>query len=97
LSYITITSPPFLIEQGEADTLAPPAGSQKLQAALKASNVAAELVSFPNVGHDFIRNGTPDAGVVRQALQKMAAFLASIFPPGAIGASARPPGRGSVY
>ena len=47
--------------------------------------------SFPNVGHDFIRGGTPDAGATRQALQKMAAFLASVFPPGAIGGKAGRP------
>ena len=37
LSYVTVTSPPFLIQQGAADTLVPPEQSQKLQAALKAN------------------------------------------------------------
>ena len=54
-------------------------------------------MSFPDVGHDFSRDGAPDAASVRQALQKMAAFLAPAFPPGAMGGKAKPPGRGSVY
>ena len=97
LSYINVTSPPFLIEQGMADTLTTPAESQKLQAVLKASNVAADLVQFPEVGHDFTRNGALDVGVTRQALLKMAAFLNSLFPPVAIGAKQRPAGRGPLY
>lgn len=97
LSYVTMTSPPFLIQQGAQDPLVPPEQSQKLAAALKASNVAAELVVYPNMGHNFSQGGAPDPAAVRQALEKMASFLAQVFPPGAIGAKARPPGRGSVY
>ena len=97
LSYVTVTSPPFLIQQGGADARVPPAQSQSLQAALKAANVAAELVVYPGMGHDFTRDGATDGATVRQALEKMAGFLAATFPPGPIGAKARPPGRGSVY
>ena len=97
LSYVGLTSPPFLIQQGAQDTLVPPEQSQKLRDVLKASNVAAELVVYPNMGHNFSQSGAPDPATVHQALEKMAAFLAATFPPGAIGAKARPPGRGSVY
>ena len=97
LSYVSLTSPPFLIQQGAQDPLVPVEQSQKLRNALKADNVAAELVVYPNMGHNFARGGAPDPATVRQALEKMAAFLAATFPPGAIGAKAKPPGRGSVY
>jgi acetyl esterase/lipase len=96
LTYIGVTSPPFLIEQGAADKLVPPADAQKLATTLKASNVAVDLVVWPNVGHDFAGQGGPDPATTRQALQRMAAFLANVFPPGVIGAKARPP-RGPVY
>ena len=97
LSYVSLTSPPFLIQQGGADPLVPPDQSARLRDALKADNVAAELVVYPNMGHNFASGGIPDPATVHQALEKMAAFLAQAFPPGVIGAKAKPPGRGPVY
>lgn len=90
LSYVTVTSPPFLIQQGAADTVVPPEQSQKLVDALKSANVAAELVSYPGVGHDFTKDGAPDAATVHQALDKMTAFLAASFPPIAMDSKPKP-------
>lgn len=98
LSYISVTSPPFLIVHGGADTRVPPDQSRKFHAALRAKNVPAELVIYPEVGHDLARDGGPDAGVNRQAMEKVAAFLARTFPPGPISQKvAGPRGRGPVY
>lgn len=80
LSYISATSPAFLIQHGAADTKVPLDQSQRLAAALKAANVPAELVAYPGVGQGFGHDGVPDPAVTRQALDKMADFLAAQFP-----------------
>ena len=98
LSYISVTSPPFLLVQGAADTRVPVAQTQRFHDSLRAKNVPVELVIFPGVGHDLGRDGAPDAAVNRQALDKVAAFLARTFPPGPISRKvAGPRGRGPVY
>jgi len=98
LSYISVTSPPFLIVHGGADARIPPDQAQKFHDALRAKNVPAELVIIPGVGHALDRNGAADAEVDRQALEKVAAFLSRTFPPGPIGQKvAGPRGRGPVY
>lgn len=98
LSYVSVTSPPFLLVQGGADTRVPAAQTQTFHDALRAKNVPVELVTFPGVGHDLGRDGAPDAAVNRQALDKVAAFLARTFPPGPISRKvAGPRGRGPVY
>lgn len=98
LSYISVTSPPFLLLHGSADTRVPVEQAQKFHDALRAKNVPVELVVFPGVGHDLGRNGVPDPAVNRQALDKVAAFLARTFPPGPISQKlAGPRGRGPVY
>jgi acetyl esterase/lipase len=95
LSYVAVTSPPFLIEQGADDPVAPQ--SKRLQAALQAANVNVDVQVFPGVGRDFAANGVHDAGVTHQALQKVEVFLAGIFPPIAIGGKAKASGHGSVH
>ena len=98
MSYISVTSPPFLIVHGGADTKVPPAQAQKFHDALRAQNVPAELVIFPGVGHDLARDGAADAAVNRQAMEKVSAFLGRTFPPGPIGQKvAGPRGRGPLY
>lgn len=96
LSYISATSPAFLIVHGAADTLVPVAQSQALAAALKAKGAPAELVVYPGLGQGLTRDGAPDLAANRQALDKAASFLAATFPPGPIGlkTAAR---RGPVY
>lgn len=98
LSYISVTSPPFLLVHGAADARVPVAQAQKFHDALRAKNVPVELVIIPEVGHALDRAGAADPAVNRQALEKVAAFLARTFPPGPIGQKvAGPRGRGPVY
>ncbi len=96
LSYISATSPPFLIQHGGADSVVSPAQSQALLAALKERGVPAELVIYPGVGHDIARGTAPDAGLNQQALAKVGAFLATSFPPGPLGVKTAQQ-RGPVY
>jgi len=96
LSYVSATSPSFLIAHGGDDPVVPVAQSQALAAALKEKGVPAELVVYPGVGQGFARNGAADPVLNRQAMEKVAAFLAGAFPPGPIGVktAAR---RGPLY
>ncbi|HVW72169.1 MAG TPA: alpha/beta hydrolase [Rhizomicrobium sp.] len=80
LAFISENTPPFLIQQGEADTAVAPAQSQALYDALKKRGVPAELVLYPGVGHGFQKDGKPDADTVTQAMDKIAGFLAATFP-----------------
>jgi acetyl esterase/lipase len=96
LSYISATSPPFLIQHGGADSVVSPAQSQALLAALKERGVPAELVIYPGVGHDFTRGAQPDPAINQEALAKIGAFLAGIFPPGPVGVKTAQQ-RGPVY
>jgi len=93
LTYLSEVTPPFLIQQGAADPMLPQ--SQALASALKARGVPVELVTYPETGQDFSRDGAPDPVTVRAALDKAAAFLAQIFPAPARNARLRP--RGPVY
>jgi dipeptidyl aminopeptidase/acylaminoacyl peptidase len=87
-----------LIVHGGADTKVPLAQAQKFHDALRTQNVPAELVIFPGMGHDLTRDGAADAGVNRQALEKVAVFLSRTFPPGPISQKvAGPRGRGPLY
>ena len=96
LSYITVTTPPFLLQHGAADAQVPPAQSQALLAALKDKGVPAELVLYPDVGQDFARGTAPDPDTNQQALAKVGAFLVTTFPPGPIGVKTAQQ-RGPVY
>jgi acetyl esterase/lipase len=96
LAFITATSPPFLIQHGEADTAVSPRQSQKLHEALRKAGVPAELITYPGVGHDFARQGVPDPATQRLALEKIATFLAGVFPPLPLGSKVARP-RGSLY
>jgi acetyl esterase/lipase len=80
LTFITVHGPPFLIQQGTDDTIVSPKQSQKLYAALTAQGVPAELVLYPDVGHDFARKGETDGAVVTKAMAKVSTFLAANFP-----------------
>lgn len=82
LSYISATSPAFLIQHGGADNRVPPEQSQKLAAALKAANVPVDLVIYPNLAQGFSRAGVPDAGASREAMDRVSSFLAKTFPAG---------------
>ncbi len=80
LTFISETTPPFLIQQGDADTTVAPGQSQKLYDALKQKGVPAEFVLYPGVGHGFWKDGKPDTVTVTKAMDKMSEFLAATFP-----------------
>ncbi len=79
LAFVNAMSPAFLIQHGAADTTVSPQQSQKLYDALRAYNIPAELVIYPEVGHDFARNGHSDPAVTAQAMDRVKAFLATAF------------------
>jgi acetyl esterase/lipase len=80
MAFISESTPPFLIQQGEADTDVSPKQSQKLYDALRKKGVPAEIVLYPDVGHGFAKNGSPDVTTVNKAMAKLVAFLAASFP-----------------
>jgi acetyl esterase/lipase len=80
LPFISANAPPFLIQQGSADTDVPPKQSQRLYDALRQKGVPAELVLYPDASHGFVRNGSPDAATVNKAMTKLVGFLAATFP-----------------
>jgi acetyl esterase/lipase len=100
LAFITATSPPFLIQHGEADKVIAPRQSQRLHEALRKAGVPAELITYPNVGHNFARQGanqgSTDAAAQRAAMEKLASFLAATFPAVPLGTRVAQP-RGSLY
>lgn len=51
-TYVSSTSPPFLIVHGAADTIVPTSQSQELADKLKAAGVPTELYILPGTGHD---------------------------------------------
>ena len=80
LTFISETTPPFLIQQGSADTVVVPEQSQKLYEALRRKAVPAEIVIYPGVGHGFTKDGKPDPDTVTKALARLSDFLAVTFP-----------------
>jgi acetyl esterase/lipase len=96
LAFITATSPPFLIQHGEDDKVIAPRQSQRLHEALRKAGVPAELITYPNVGHNFSRQGAPNAAAQRTAMEKLASFLAATFPAVPLGTKVAQP-RGSLY
>ena len=80
IAFVSVNAPPFLIQQGAADTAVPPSQSQKLYDALKQKGVPAEIVLYPDVGHGFLRGNAPDSATVTQAMAKLTAFLVATFP-----------------
>jgi acetyl esterase/lipase len=80
LGFISENAPPFLIQQGATDTAVLPGQSQKLYDALRQKNIPAEITLYPDVGHDFLKDGKPDAATVTKAMTKLVTFLAATFP-----------------
>jgi acetyl esterase/lipase len=81
LAFISPSTPPFLIQQGAADSEVLPSDSKKLYDALKASNVPVAYELYPDVGHGFRKNNAPDEATVAKAMARMTQFLAATFPP----------------
>ncbi len=80
LGFISETTPPFLIQQGAADTAVSPHQSERLYDALKQKGVPAEIDLYPDVGHGFQKDAKPDMATVNSAMAKLSAFLAATFP-----------------
>lgn len=57
VTHVSADDPPFLILQGEKDSLVPPSQSQALYDRLVAAGVPAELVMVRNAGHGFKPSG----------------------------------------
>jgi acetyl esterase/lipase len=96
LAFISATSPPFLIQHGEEDKVIAPRQSQRLHEALRKAGVPAELITYPNVGHNFSRQGVTDAAAQRAAMEKLISFLSATFPAIPLGTKVAQP-RGSLY
>ena len=61
VTYVTSDDPPFLILQGDQDTLVLPGQSQIFYERLISANVPATLVMIKNAGHGFVpTNGNID-------------------------------------
>lgn len=79
VSYIHAGAPPFLIIQGSADTLVPPAQSIELRDRLLAAGDTATLIQVGNAAHELIPSGgtiNPDVGTL--ARQTVAFLLATV-------------------
>jgi acetyl esterase/lipase len=79
VSYVRAGAPPFLIIQGAADTLVPPAQSIELRNRLTAAGDRATLIEVSHAGHELIPSGgaiSPDvASVARQTVDFLAATV----------------------
>jgi len=60
VTYVSADDPPFLILQGDADTLVPPEQSQILFDKLKAAGVPADLIIIKHAGHGFQQVGNKE-------------------------------------
>ncbi len=80
LSFVSENAPPFLIQHGAADTEVSPKQAQKLYDALKQKGVPAQLVLYPDAGHQFWNKNGPDAATANKALAQVTLFLATTFP-----------------
>jgi acetyl esterase/lipase len=75
--YVTPDDPPFLIIQGDKDTLVPPSQSQELFEKLHAKGVEAKLVMVTNAGH-MLKPSPPNAQInptAQQVVQMVADFF----------------------
>lgn len=75
VTYISKDDPPFLILQGEKDTLVPPSQSQELYDRLKAGGVPATLVMVKNAGHGF----APTGGAISPTRAELTKMIADFF------------------
>lgn len=75
LTYVSADDPPFLIVQGDKDTVVLPSQSQILYDKLRASAVASTLVIVNNAGHSFI----PGGGTISPTRTEITAMVADYF------------------
>jgi acetyl esterase/lipase len=75
ISYARRDAPPFLIFQGDKDTLVAPRNSQRLQAALLAAGATSTLVMVKNSEHVFAPAGGPTQPSVPEIDDQAVAFF----------------------
>ncbi len=75
VTYITPDDPPFLILQGDADTVVPPEQSQEFYDRLTATGVEATLVMVKNAGHGFAPTGGPISPTRQEITQMVVDFF----------------------
>lgn len=91
LTYVTAMSPPFLIQHGQADTHVAAKQSQRLYDGLRAKSVPAELVIYPGAGRDFAAQAPEPVNA--KAMEKLEAFLETVFPKKPASSPYNPPQR----
>jgi acetyl esterase/lipase len=77
VTYITSDDPPFLILQGDQDTVVPQEQSEILFRKLKEANVPASLVIVKNAGHGF--RPVPITAIISPSEQEMTLMIADFF------------------
>jgi acetyl esterase/lipase len=75
VTYISRDDPPFLIIQGDKDTVVPLSQSQILYDRLVAGGVTAALVIVKDAGHGFV----PDGGVISPGRAEITTMVADFF------------------
>lgn len=78
ITYVAPGAPPFLIVQGSADTLVPPAQSRELWSRLLAAGGKATLVEVANAGHELRPSGGAITPTVDVVAEETVSFLASV-------------------
>jgi acetyl esterase/lipase len=77
ITYATSDDPPFLIIQGDQDTLVPPSQSQELLQKLQAAGVSAKLVVVANAGH--MLKPTPTEAQISPSQSQIDKMVADFF------------------
>ena len=77
VNYVTGNDPPFLIIQGDQDTLVPPSQSQELLHKLQSAGVNAKLVMVSNAGH--MLRPTPQGSQINPSNQQIVKMVANFF------------------
>lgn len=83
VTYVHPGAPPFLIVQGLADTLVPPAQSRELRDRLVAAGDQATLVEVAHAGHELIPSGGAISPGVGSLTAQVLAFIAAAARPAA--------------
>ncbi|HUP27053.1 MAG TPA: alpha/beta hydrolase [Chloroflexia bacterium] len=75
VNYVSASAPPFLILQGDKDTLVPPSQSQLLHDRLVAAGAKSDLVLVKNAGHGFVPSGGPISPSLLEIRSSIESFL----------------------
>ncbi|MFT5301124.1 MAG: acetyl esterase/lipase [Mariniblastus sp.] len=77
INYLTPTSPPLLMVQGDKDTTIPVHHAYYIQEKAKAANAPVEIMIIKNTGHNWRKVGSPIKPSVDAIVQKTVDFLSS--------------------